>query len=106
MDAPAMETWHRYIQEAGSSAELYSRVGAAITGCVADQRLLTVFGAWSDYLHFHPRWRALFPNAVQRVITRGNHFPMCDDPHLVATWIREWHATTVVSGNTGLKADG
>ena len=32
-----------------------------------------------------------------RVIDGGNHFPMCDDPDIVATWISEWHRDSVGS---------
>jgi hypothetical protein len=31
------------------------------------------------------------------VIPRGFHFPMGDDPHRVAAWIRQWHPTTAAS---------
>ncbi|MCN4156973.1 alpha/beta fold hydrolase, partial [Mycobacterium tuberculosis] len=31
-----------------------------------------------------PRWKELFPTARQLQVRRGNHFPMCDDPDLVA----------------------
>jgi pimeloyl-ACP methyl ester carboxylesterase len=33
----------------------------------------------------------MFNDARQIVVAKGNHFPMCDDPNLVAASIREWH---------------
>ena len=97
LDATAVRTWHRYLQDAGRGTEIYGQAERTITGRLADRSLLTVFGQWGDYLHFQPRWRALYPTAVQRVIPRGFHFPMGDDPHRVAAWIRQWHPTTAAS---------
>jgi pimeloyl-ACP methyl ester carboxylesterase len=55
-----------------------------LRGSLADRPLLTVFGQFNDPLRFQPRWKALFPAAHQLKVRRGNHFPMCDDPDLVA----------------------
>ena len=33
----------------------------------------------------------MFRDARQVVVAKGNHFPMCDDPDLVAASIRELH---------------
>jgi pimeloyl-ACP methyl ester carboxylesterase len=33
----------------------------------------------------------MFPAARQVVVPRGNHFPMCDAPELVAHSISSWH---------------
>ena len=55
---------------------------------------LTVFGERNDPLRFQPKWKALFPHARQVVIPGGNHFPMCDDPDVVADSIRSWHRET------------
>lgn len=95
LDAGALRTWHRYLRDAGRSADLYEQVTRVISGPLADRPLLTIFGERNDPLHFQPRWRALFPTAVQRVVPRGNHYPMGDDPRQVAAWIREWHQTAV-----------
>jgi len=32
------------------------------------------------------------------VVAKGNHFPMCDDPDLVARTIRAWHSEKVAPG--------
>jgi pimeloyl-ACP methyl ester carboxylesterase len=104
LDAAAIRTTHRYVQDAGPGNDLYDLVEDAIRGPLAERPLLTIFGRWSDfYLHFQPRWHALFPAAVQRVLPKGvgNHFPMGDDPRQVAAWIRDWHATAVASRPSG-----
>lgn len=63
---------------------LYTDVDAALRGGLADRPLLTIFGQFNDPLRFQPRWKELFPTARQLQVRRGNHFPMCDDPDLVA----------------------
>jgi len=52
---------------------------------------LTIFGERNDPLGFQPHWRVVFPAARQVVIPKGNHFPMCDAPDVVAEEIRRWH---------------
>ncbi len=66
-----------------------------LAGPFRDLRLLTIFGERNDPLRFQPRWKALFPGAPQVVVPRGNHYPMCDDPDLVAGAIRSWHRERV-----------
>ncbi len=95
LDAGAVRTWHRYFRDAARSADVYERVTRVLTGQLSNRPMLTVFGERNDPLHFQPRWRALFPTAVQRVVPRGNHYPMGDDPQQVAAWIREWHRGAV-----------
>jgi haloalkane dehalogenase len=46
-----------------------------------------VFGQHNDPLGFQPRWRERLPRARQLEIPGGNHFPMCDDPRLLADGI-------------------
>jgi hypothetical protein len=41
---------------------------------------------------------AAVPHAEQHIIAGGNHYPMGDDPHGVAEWIRHWHTTHVSPG--------
>jgi hypothetical protein len=59
--------------------------------------LLTIFGERNDPLGFQPRWKQLFGDADQVVVSKGNHFPMCDDPELVATSIRKLHRNRVAA---------
>jgi pimeloyl-ACP methyl ester carboxylesterase len=87
--------FHYYMRDAHSCDALYSQVAAALEGPFAALPLLTIFGERNDPLGFQPRWKAMFPGARQVVIAKGNHFPMCDDPGLVADTIRSWHRERV-----------
>ncbi|KKC02771.1 alpha/beta fold hydrolase, partial [Mycobacterium nebraskense] len=84
IDASARRAWHAYFRDARGAPELYAEVDAALRNDLTDRPLLTVFGQFNDPLRFQPRWKALFPAARQLKVRRGNHFPMCDDPDLVA----------------------
>lgn len=88
IDAPARRAWHAYFRDARRARALYAEVDAALRGSLADRPLLTVFGQFNDPLRFQPRWKALFPNAHQLKVRRGNHFPMCDAPDFVASALR------------------
>jgi pimeloyl-ACP methyl ester carboxylesterase len=90
IDAPARRAWHAYFRDARGAQTLYAEVDAALRGSLADRPLLTVFGQFNDPLRFQPRWKALFPAAHQLKVRRGNHFPMCDDPGLVASALRSF----------------
>lgn len=54
--------------------------------------VLTIFGARNDPFRFQDRWLEHFPNAEQMVIPGGYHFPMCDEPGLVAERIALWRS--------------
>jgi haloalkane dehalogenase len=87
---PARRAWHAYFRDARGARALYAEVDAALRGTLADRPLLTIFGQFNDPLRFQPRWKALFPNARQLKVRRGNHFPMCDDPDLVASALKSF----------------
>lgn len=72
-----------------------TRADAALRGVLAGLPLLTVFGERNDPFSFAQEWQRRFPDAVQHTVPGGNHFPMCDAPDEVATWIRDFHATRV-----------
>lgn len=95
IDAPARRAWHAYFRDARGARTLYAEVDAALRGSLADRPLLTVFGQFNDPLRFQPRWKALFPTAQQLKVRRGNHFPMCDDPDLVASALKSFVEQTV-----------
>ncbi len=59
---------------------------------LADRPVLTVFGRLGDYFLFQRRWHRLRPDLTACVVPWGLHFPMADNPRLVATALREWHA--------------
>ena len=84
IDVPARRAWHAYFRDARGADALYAEVDAALRGALANRPVLTIFGQLNDPLRFQPRWKALFPLARQLKVRRGNHFPMCDDPDLVA----------------------
>jgi len=86
----SMSAFHDYLRDARDS-RVYGEIAAAFAGPLRHLPLLTIFGERNDPLQFQPRWRTLFPAARQLVVRRGNHFPMCDDPRLVADAIRRWH---------------
>ncbi|HSS23601.1 MAG TPA: alpha/beta fold hydrolase, partial [Mycobacterium sp.] len=84
IDVSARRAWHTYFRDARGADALYAEVDDALRGTLANRPLLTIFGQLNDPLRFQPRWKALFPAAHQLKVRRGNHFPMCDDPDLVA----------------------
>jgi haloalkane dehalogenase len=88
--AGGARSFHSYMADARRS-RIYDEVRAALCGPFRGLPLLTIFGERNDPLGFQPRWKELFPQARQAVVSKGNHFPMCDDPNLVARSIREWH---------------
>jgi haloalkane dehalogenase len=88
IDVPARRAWHGYFRDARGADTLYAEVDDALRGILANRPLLTIFGQLNDPLRFQPRWKALFPTAHQLKVRRGNHFPMCDDPDLVASALK------------------
>jgi pimeloyl-ACP methyl ester carboxylesterase len=86
-----VRAFHGYMRSALNSEAIYEQIDRALSEPFRRLPLLTIFGERNDPLGFLPRWKALFPDAKQLVVSKGNHFPMCDDPDLVAASIREWH---------------
>jgi pimeloyl-ACP methyl ester carboxylesterase len=95
IDVPARRAWHGYFRDARGADALYAEVDNALRGTLANRPLLTIFGQLNDPLRFQPRWKALFPSARQLKVRRGNHFPMCDDPDLVAGALKSFVEQTV-----------
>lgn len=91
MKGQNLRAFHCYMRDARRNDALYAEVALALAGPFRKLPLLTVFGERNDPLGFQPRWKKLFPQAVQVVVAKGNHYPMCDDPDLVALTIRSWH---------------
>jgi pimeloyl-ACP methyl ester carboxylesterase len=83
--------FHGYMRDTRKSEAIYEQVDRALAGPFRKLPLLTIFGERNDPLGFQPRWKQMFSGARQVVVSKGNHFPMCDDADLVATSIREWH---------------
>ena len=82
-------SFHAYVR--GTRAEAFFRDVEAGIAALSDRPLLTIFGERNDPGRFQRRWKAMFPTAHQIVVPRGYHFPMCDDPELVAAAIRRFH---------------
>jgi pimeloyl-ACP methyl ester carboxylesterase len=91
----AVRAFHGYMRDARHADALYERIGEALSGRFRDLPLMTIFGERNDPLGFQPQWKRLFPDAHQVIVPQGNHFPMCDDPDLVASSIQHWHARYV-----------
>lgn len=91
-----LRAFHRYMRDARVCESIYEQAGSALAGPFKTLPLLTIFGERNDPLGFQPRWKEMFPEARQVVVPKGNHFPMCDDPDLVANAIRSWHRERVI----------
>jgi pimeloyl-ACP methyl ester carboxylesterase len=90
IDRSARRAWHGYFRDARDADDLYAEVGAGLRAVLADRPLLTIFGQRNDPLRFQPHWKTLFPTAQQLAVRRGNHFPMCDNPELVASAVKSF----------------
>jgi len=91
MGPRSLRSFHNYMRDALHCDDVYARVAAVLAGPLATVPLLTIFGERNDPFGFQKRWKELFPAARQIVVPKGNHFPMCDAPDLVAHAIRSWH---------------
>lgn len=90
-----LRAFHLYMRDARVGEAIYRQAESALAGPFRNLPLLTIFGERNDPLGFQPRWKQMFPEARQVVVPKGNHFPMCDDPDLVANTIRSWHREQV-----------
>ena len=95
MGTRGRRAFHNYIRDARQCTNLYEQIARALAGPFSGLPLLTIFGERNDPFGFQQRWKALFPGARQVVVAKGNHFPMCDAPDLVADTIRSWHRECV-----------
>jgi haloalkane dehalogenase len=91
IDTEGVRAFHAYMRDALRSESIYHDLDLALTGSLRKLPLVTVFGERNDPFGFQLRWQKLFPLAKQFVVPKGNHFPMCDDPDLVANAIRGSH---------------
>ena len=89
--ARGVGAFHDYLRDALRADALHAEADIALREKYAGLPLLSIFGERNDPFHFQAAWRRRFPHAVQLVIPRGNHFPMCDDPASVANAIEQWH---------------
>lgn len=96
-----VRAFHGYLRDARQSQTIYQQLDRTLTGPFRRLPVLTIFGERNDPLGFQPRWKELFSDARQVVVTAGNHFPMCDDPDLVASSIRQLHRDRVAPSLPG-----
>lgn len=89
--ARGLGSFHDYLREARFSDPIYDEIARAMAGSFRRLPLLTIFGERNDPFGFQPQWKQRFADARQIVIPKGNHFPMCDAPDVVANEIRAWH---------------
>jgi pimeloyl-ACP methyl ester carboxylesterase len=83
-----IRTFHAYMRDSLRSETVYGRTEWALAGPFSQLLVCTIFGERNDPMHFQRHWGQLFPHAHHVVVPKGNHFPMCDDPDLVAESIR------------------
>jgi pimeloyl-ACP methyl ester carboxylesterase len=86
VDRRGRRSFHHYLRDARRS-DIFDGLEEA-AAILSDRPILTIFGERNDPLHFQPRWWDLFPHNQSIVVPKGNHFPMCDAPSLVADAIR------------------
>jgi pimeloyl-ACP methyl ester carboxylesterase len=91
-----IRAFHYYIKDTLNCDSLYAELAKAFADPFRGLPFITIFGERNDPLRFQPRWKELFPDARQVVIAKGNHYPMGDDPDLVANSIRDWHRNSVM----------
>jgi len=91
-----VRAFHSYLRDVRKSTTVYEPLLKALSGPFRMLPLLTIFGERNDPLGFQPQWKKLYPQARQIVVKKGNHFPMCDAPDLVAASIREFHRDLVI----------
>ena len=93
-DRPSRRATHRLFRDAAHNHRIHRAAEAALVA-LADRPIVTIFGRLGDYFRFQKQWRTHHPNVVQHTIRSGLHFPMCDNPALVARqldgWIAGWN---------------
>jgi len=85
-------SFHRYMASARHTD--FEPVETSLDA-LATRPILTIFGARNDPLGFQPRWAERCRSVRHESVPRGNHFPMCDAPDVVATAIRAWQQGSV-----------
>lgn len=90
-DRSSRRAMHRLFRDAASNRTVHRDADATLAA-LARRPAITIFGRLGDYFRFQKQWRRHNPNVVARIVPGGFHFPMCDNPALVARQLDEWHA--------------
>lgn len=88
-DRSSRRTAHRLFRDAAHNRVVLSAAERAVDA-LADRPMITIFGSFGDYFGFQKQWRHRHPGVVQRKVKGGYHFPMCDNPALVARQLDDW----------------
>ena len=91
----ARRRFHDLMGAALSETDYLATVEASLSPNLGEKPVLTMFGSNNDPFGFQARFRDYFEDVVEMTISRGNHFPMADDPAGVARRIGEWHDVKV-----------
>lgn len=91
LDGGALRTFHSYMRDARREVRIYDEIARALRGSLRTMPIVTIFGEKNDPFGFQKTWKEIFPRVWQVVVPDGNHFPMCDDPELVARTIDAFH---------------
>jgi haloalkane dehalogenase len=82
-DRQSRRLLHRLFRDAARNTRVQQAAETALAA-LGDRPLITVFGQLGDYFSFQRQWRRRHPVPAAVVVPRGLHFPMCDNPELVA----------------------
>src|SRR5262249_52022093 len=66
----AIRSFHSYMRDALESKTIYRELNEALAGPFRRLPLLTIFGERNDPLGFQPRWKQLFRDARQEVVSK------------------------------------
>lgn len=88
-DRSSRRATHRLFHDAARNRGVHRSAEAAVVA-LADRPMITIFGRFGDYFGFRKQWRTHHPHPVQHTVPGGFHFPMCDNPALVARQLHDW----------------
>jgi len=91
-ERPARRQTLAMLRDAAVADDYLHEVDRALRTVLRDRPMLLVFGEKSPGIKegFPERWKARFPGALLLLVAGGHHFPMTDDPDLVARALRSW----------------
>jgi pimeloyl-ACP methyl ester carboxylesterase len=85
---------HHLMKETAREARLLGNIARRIQTMLRDRPLLMLIGERNDPGGYYQRhWEALLPRSSKKIIRKGYHFPMCDDPDLCASAIEDWEVS-------------